>query len=154
MKNLVLDTNLLVLLVVGFTDENLIKRHKRTRIFTAEDFVLLKILIEQNPKIVTTPHVFAECSNLIRQIDSITAAALLNSLQILVEKIIKVYTPSSELTHQPHFLRLGLTDCGLLDIMQDQFLLLTTDLDLYLAASASGADVQNFNHLRAQYLID
>lgn len=80
MKNLVLDTNLIVLLVVGFTDENLIKRHKRTRIFTAEDFVLLKILIEQNPKIVTTPHVFAECSNLIRQIDSITAAALLNSL--------------------------------------------------------------------------
>ncbi len=154
MKQLVLDTNLLVLLVVGFTDENLIKRHKRVRTFTTDDFVLLQVFIEQYPKIITTPHVFAECSNLIRQIDTDTANLLLDSLKILVKTILEIYTPSEQLVDQNYYFRLGLTDVGLLKIIKDGAMLLTTDLDLYLAALEMGAHAENFNHLRMHYLLD
>ena len=45
MRQIVIDANLLVLLVVGLTDRALIAKHKRTKTFEPEDFDLLTRLL-------------------------------------------------------------------------------------------------------------
>lgn len=51
------DANLLVLLVVGLTDKNLISKHKRVnRKFDADDFELLCSLLGQFPRLLVAPN--------------------------------------------------------------------------------------------------
>lgn len=58
------------------------------------------------------------------------------------------YVESRRAVQQPEFPRLWLTDSGILDEMTDAQVLLTVDLDLYLAALMRGHKAVNFNHLR------
>ncbi len=60
-----LDTNLLVLLVIGAVDTRWIGQHKRAKTFVASDWDLLQRQLEGAP-ILTTPHILAETSNLLR----------------------------------------------------------------------------------------
>jgi len=46
------------------------------------------------------------------------------------------------------FVRLGFTDASIAATVGQQHLLLTDDLDLYLAAQAQGAPAINFTHMR------
>jgi hypothetical protein len=46
------------------------------------------------------------------------------------------------------FLRLGLTDVAILELLRNSYTLLTVDLDLYLAALQRGMEATNFNHVR------
>ncbi len=52
-----IDTNLLVLLVVGSVDRTLVSRHRRTRNFTLEDFDRLKNLTDALDRIFVTTNV-------------------------------------------------------------------------------------------------
>ena len=67
MKQIVVDTNLLLLLVIGITDRSLIAKHKRTRSFEAEDFDLLVSVLAGYDQVVVTPHIMTEVSNLWRR---------------------------------------------------------------------------------------
>jgi hypothetical protein len=46
------------------------------------------------------------------------------------------------------FIRLGLTDCVLLEAWSDDTVLLTDDLDLYLSAMHNGRRADYFIHIR------
>ncbi|KQT60112.1 hypothetical protein ASG52_18495 [Methylobacterium sp. Leaf456] len=67
MRACLLDTNLLVLLTVGRASPAFVEVHKRTRSDRSEDMPLLETLLAKADRIVTTPHVLGETSNLIRQ---------------------------------------------------------------------------------------
>jgi hypothetical protein len=58
------------------------------------------------------------------------------------------YCESRQATAREEFFRLGLIDSVLLHEMTDSSILLTTDLDLYLAAIKEGYQARNFNHFR------
>ena len=64
---LLVDTNLLMLLWVGRWNSAFISRHKRTNQFDANDYGLLEMLVELFTKVVVTPCILAEASNLVRQ---------------------------------------------------------------------------------------
>ena len=65
-KSLLIDTNLLVVLVVGLTDQNQIGKHKRTQAYTQEDFLVLYSTLESYQELWITAQAVAECSNLLR----------------------------------------------------------------------------------------
>jgi hypothetical protein len=67
---IVVDTNLLVLLVVGSASIEYINKHKRLTSFSTDDFELLVELIGMFSDIVMLPHILSETSNLIKQIDN------------------------------------------------------------------------------------
>ena len=46
------------------------------------------------------------------------------------------------------FVKLGLTDAGIMHLAKGAFLVLTDDVKLYLFLGHAGIDVLNFNHLR------
>lgn len=151
MNRIVLDTNLLVLLVVGMTDRTFIAKHKRTRSFEAEDFDLLCSVLAKFDQVVVTPHIITETSNLISQIREPNRGEILKTLLGILPTHDERYEPSHVICQNNHFLRLGITDCAILNIMSKDVPLLTVDLDLYLSATEGTA--MNFNYLRQARLL-
>jgi hypothetical protein len=147
-KGLILDTNLLLLFVVGSTSQGLISKHKRLRAYSETDFDLLTELISCAPNVIVTPNTLTETSNLIGYIDEPARTRIFEGFRALIQSSDEHYCESRQAVARKEFIRLGLTDSVLLHETADSFTLLTADLDLYLAAAHAGYQVQNFNHLR------
>jgi hypothetical protein len=148
-RSLLLDSNLLLLYLVGSFSRGLVISHKRTRDYTLDDFDLIRAIISDQKTLVTTPSVVTEVSNLIRHIDEPTGVKLMGFLGSVCQKIEERYTESAVLARSDSFDRLGLTDSALLDLSEKGLLLLTSDLHLYLTAQRIGCRVINFNHIRS-----
>lgn len=153
MRSIVIDANLLILLVVGSTDRSLIGIHKRTRQFQQEDFDLLLSVLATFSEILVTPNVLTETSNLASQIADPQKSAVLGQLASLIQAHREQHVPSAGVTENREFLRLGLTDCALLDLVGSETTLITADLDLYLAASRVNQQAINFTHLQQARLL-
>jgi hypothetical protein len=147
-RTLLIDTNLLVLYIVGLLGSEWIDIHKRTANYSVEDFILLSAIIDSKTRLVTTPQILSEVSNLSRQVReplrSQLSTVLLRLLQVLDER----YVESSSAAKSPCFQRLGLTDAAIVALCGEGLLLLTDDLDLYLEVGRAGGRAFNFNHLR------
>ena len=148
MKELLVDTNLLVLLFVGAVDERAIARHRRTTTYDVAAFRLLATIVRQAQSIIVTPHVLTETSNLIRQCGEPLAGRLGAGLAVFVSQATERVSASLDLVRDAQHLRLGLTDTAVLDAQTRGAVLLTDDNGLYLASLAAGHAAINFAHLR------
>jgi hypothetical protein len=149
-RELFLDTNLLILYIVGSIDPDLIGRHKRTNQFIPEDYRLLQSVIRRFPRIVTTPNILTEVSNLLDQTEERISQALHAVLGALIkaEAFDERYVRSLDAVSIHEFQRLGVTDSSVLFLAKEKLLVLTEDVHLYLALSHRGIEVLNFNHVR------
>lgn len=148
MTTYVIDANLVVLLAIGSYDIGLAGgRHKRCREFDARDYTILDDLLTGADSVVCTPHAMAEASNLIRQIGEPLRLKLTVHFGLLTSGFREAYATSGEAATDDAYPRLGLTDASLLVVSMDLDIL-TTDLDLYLAALQRGQRATNFTHLR------
>lgn len=142
--NAFIDTNLLVLLVVGSVDRNLIERHRRTRNFVPEDYDRLVALIDLLDHVLVTPNTLTETSNLL---NSSRDTRLMKQLNLLVQQAKEVYVASQVAANSQIFYRLGLADAALLESISAERPLITVDFDLYGAALAKGDRfAYNFTH--------
>lgn len=153
-RKIVLDSNLLVLLVVGLTDQKLISKHKRTKTFEQADFGLLVRTISRFDTIILTPHVLTEVSNLISQTSEPALSAVRTTFANFIQIQEEVYVFSKDSVRQSSFIRLGLTDAAILELVSTDLALLTTDVGLYLEAAKTNPLAENFNHLRQARLLD
>jgi hypothetical protein len=144
LRGVCIDTNLLVLLVVGFTTPDAITQHKRTSGYTLRDFDVLHRFCSGFQRRVTLPHVLAEASNFLR------SERERATLRALVSSFVELTIPSVEAVARPEYIRLGLTDAALLarGTAQDDYLLLTADGQLAAAARYASAPVIAFDVLR------
>lgn len=147
-SRILLDTNLLVLLVVGSISERSIEAHKRTRTYDLKSFRLLAGIIGSPDMLVSTPHILAETSNLLRQCAEPLKRQLSVGFAALVGVLREDQVAARQAVASGHFQRLGLTDAAVLELGRAELALLTDDLDLYLAAANAGLSCQNFSHLR------
>ena len=146
---LFIDANLIVLLVVGLVDRDLIVRHRRTKIFTVEDYDRLTDALDPVRYIRMTPNTLTEASNLLGQHREPQRSQLLLKLRALIEQSPEIVVASADAARRDVFPRLGLTDAALLEVVSADAPLLTVDLNLYVAALASGYEAAiNFNHWR------
>jgi hypothetical protein len=145
-----LDSNLLLLYLVGATSREHIGKHKRLRAYSMEDFDLLLEQLGNVSSIVLTPNTLTETSNLIDHIGAPAKHQIYETLRILLNSdgAVERYLPSVEVVRATELPRLGLTDSALLDVCSGGIPLLTADLALYLAALDRSAKAVNFNHLR------
>ena len=149
-RSLLVDTNILLLFLVGSLDPALIARHKRVNQFTVEDFHLLDGLLRRFEMILTTPNVLTEANNLARQIGGAAKEQLAALLGALLQKgaFEEHVAESREASQIAEFRRLGLTDAGILHLTRKEWTVLTDDLPLYLALQVRGLQAINFHHLR------
>lgn len=94
MKTIVLDTNLLILLVVGETSLPYISKHKRLKAFTISDYYLLISLLIQAASIRVTPNTLTETSNLLKHIDEPARTRIFRKFVEIVKKLNETYIES------------------------------------------------------------
>ncbi|MBZ5725656.1 MAG: hypothetical protein LAP87_11740 [Acidobacteriia bacterium] len=146
-KGVLVDTNLLVLLLVGAVNTQRILNFKRTGDFTIEDYDLLVRLIGWFGKLIATPHVLSQVSDL-TDLTGDELTAVREVFKTLVEQIEESYDASRSLVGDPAFGRFGLTDAAIATCCSRGVLVLTTDARLQLALQERGIDALNFNHIR------
>jgi hypothetical protein len=112
----VVDTNLLLLLIVGAASREYVGKHKRLRDYSLDDLDLLVELIGQFPDMVLLPHILAEVSNLARQIDNPARAKIQKTLRTLVETSTELPIQSIYGVQRREFDELGLTDAMILHL--------------------------------------
>lgn len=145
-----IDANLLVLLVVGLTGEELIARHRRLRTFRIVDYRRLLELIEATGQVLVTPNLLTEASNLLGQHGEPERSRLFETLRALIGNSEEIVVASTVAADNGAFTRLGLTDAALLEVVSKSSPLITVDLNLYLAASAREIDAAyNFRHYQS-----
>jgi len=124
-KFLLLDSNLLLLLLLGSLDIRLIASFKRLSSFTLSDFRLLRDL-SQSFKIATSAHVLTEVSNLAKDLPprqkQLVFPYIASRIQYLREDIVG----AQELVTRQEFVPFGLTNTALA-VLCESHLFLTND---------------------------
>lgn len=89
LSGVLLDTNLLLLYLIGSFDLTLIKSFKRTAMYTEQEFQWLDEFTRKFSKIVVTPQILAETWNFLEKIGEKT-------LHEIVKKLLSTHTLKSE----------------------------------------------------------
>ena len=152
MNSVLIDTNLLVLLIVGATDRKLIDRHRRTKQFVARDYDELRDLLKGFDEFWVTSHCLAETSNLLKQTNDRNAGDLLLTLAVFCSGARESHLSKDQIVADDNFLRLGVADTGFVQKSKRVNWSITVDVQLYEAISRLGRNVVNFNHVRTAYL--
>lgn len=148
MRELLLDTNLLILVVVGSASESYIARHKNLSACGVGDFRRVTRFMQHAKELIFVPNVVTETFNLLRQVDEPLRTDLTRHFGALLKNAQEIYVASKEVVDRAEFPRLGLTDAVLMKLAETGADLLTAGLGLYLEAARSGLRVINYNHIR------
>lgn len=151
---LIIDTNLLLLYLVGQHDPERIETFKRTQTFSADDFNLLVRFINLFGSFSTTPNILTEVSNLIEgvQYDDVPLLTVLRDKVIYREEH---YVESRTIlsNEDETFIKFGVSDTVLYHLAQANYLILTVDLPLWAFLQNRGLPTLNFNNLRSDSLL-
>lgn len=147
-RGVLVDTNLLVLLIVGSVNRDRIPHFKRTSQYTQSDWDLLTGILEQIEMRLTIPHVLSEVSALtdMKGPERDDARAVLRAAIALMQEL---PVNSLEACTETCYTNLGLTDAALgMAARQTGCSVLTNDSNLYATLLGEGASVVKFDHLR------
>jgi predicted nucleic acid-binding protein len=144
-NSFVLDTQLLLLLIVGTASPAYIARHRRLQDYSETDFAMLVTLITSTPEIVVTPNTLTETSNLARYIAEPARTHICELLRVVGKAVIECYRESALAVEREEFIRLGLADAVLLDLADQSHTLVTADGELYFAAVSQGLNALYFS---------
>lgn len=150
-RGVLVDSNLLLVLCVGYIDRNLVPGFNRTRRYTAKDYDLLCALLNRFKKILTTPNIMTEVNNLGRHLTEEHKAKFQKIFGHMANDVLEEqYLESRAAVKVPLFRDYGLADSVAFSVVQngDGCLLLTDDLQLAARAEKNGAAALNFNHVR------
>lgn len=145
-----IDSNLLVLLIVGSIGRDLIAKHRRLCHYDKESYdILRENFIGKVTRLFVTPHILTETSNLLGY-DS-QKQTFLRRLQLIIksESTQEMPLASKSVARRNEFERFGLTDTVLLSVIKPETPLITDDLDLYREALKVCPNAAiNFTHYR------
>ena len=147
--SVVVDTNLMLLLVVGLTDRDYVSKHKCLQDYSLYDYDMLRVLIAEFSDIVVVPHILAEISNLSRQIGDPAKSRIMETLKNLIIATTELPVSSLDGAMRDQFRLIGLPDSVLLhlcDLEQNSRAptLLTVDTPLANIASSLGYSVIDY----------
>ena len=145
-KCVILDTNILLVYLVGCIDLRLISSFKRTSSrFCEDDFEVLNQIFSKFKKFITTPNILTEVSNLGGQLGGDYKIRFFEILSDFINQTPEQYVKSSDIAIDIDFIKLGITDRGVLELSKDDYLIITDDYKL----SARCSNSLNYNHLRS-----
>ncbi|UFH56617.1 hypothetical protein [Spirosoma sp. KNUC1025] len=153
-KGLLIDTNLLILLVIGRLDASQISAHNLTNSYTTDDYKLLISFISRFRSTVVTPNILTEASNLLETY-SYKGQQALTLLQDIAKAMNEVYCESimTMTNHHKSYIKFGLSDSVTYSLAIQNYLILTDDLKLCSYLQGQGLFAFNFNNLRTHYLL-
>ena len=145
---ILIDSNSLIVLLLGLMNPSLINSHSKTSIYEEEDFHNLLFAIERIESLVVLPNIWTEVDNLLNRFSGSNKA-------LYVEKIINTMKVTSEKYLESHivennyaFYDLGLTDTLILECAKNCEMLITSDSALSDYARADGIKVYDMKELK------
>ncbi len=145
---ILIDSNALVVLIVGLIDPKLLEGHKRTSIYDEEDYHDLVTVLGDLDQVVVLSNVWTEVDNLLKGFSGNQKYPYITNIASLISMTTEKYVPSATVTSDYAFYDLGLTDALLLNEAKNCQLLITSDSKLVDYASASG--IQVYDLVRAK----
>jgi rRNA-processing protein FCF1 len=149
-KGILIDTNLLLVYFIGSYDSSLISKFKCTLAFTLEDFYLLERVFNFFKRIVTTPNILTEVNSLANQLPQNIKLSYYTTMAQHISRLEEHYLTSIKLCSLDHFIKFGLADSAIIELVKGKYLVLTDDFRLANYLQTVNIDVINFNHIRAQ----
>lgn len=141
---------MLVVYSLGSVDPTLLGRHKRARAYMPSDYYLLSELMGMYDVAIVTPNVVTECSNLFSdEGDALPKEALRSFLESPACRVRETYIESIVACRRPQYSYLGVSDCAMLELIDQDTILLTADSGLSRAAQEINPCSINFNHFRS-----
>ena len=148
-KGLLIDTNLLLVLLVGNVEPRLVGKMARTTDYNPTDYEKIRELIELfRPRIATIPQVLTETGNLLKRNSGNLRFDLQRQLALFIAGSLEARILSKRVPPHPAFDDLGYADTAILKAASGRFLLVTDDGPLQGRAAACGVDTLPFGWLR------
>lgn len=147
---MLIDTNLLLLLLIGSLNPSLIRKEKITanQGFDEGDFNQLRDFAVTFQRLVTTPHILTEVSNHTDKIKDANHGKFFQQFISLIGKLDEYSEASKLLAKTETFARFGLTDTAISHLANESILVLTIDFPLAGYLHKKGVNVINFNKVR------
>ena len=145
-RGAIIDTNLLLLLIVGACDLSAIGRGRLQK-YTINDYNLMMRIFRLLDRIIITPNIMTETDNLARQ-DIVDKSRLANVVCNIFNKVSEIYRPSNSAVGSREYEKVGLTDTHLLTMASEHYLTITDDLPLYHILETLRREAININHIR------
>ncbi|MEH1950509.1 MAG: PIN domain-containing protein [Nostoc sp.] len=150
-KGVLIDTNILLLFLVGSVNQERITKFNRTQKFIPEDYELLLEFIARFQKLVTTPDILTEVNSLVNQLGEPERSQCFEIFAQFVKNVAlldEYYVNSLDAVNTEKFVKFGLTDSGILTLSKGKYLVLTDDFKLASYLQSVEVDVINFNNIR------
>ena len=128
-RGLMLDTNLMLLWIVGQAGVHGLALHKRTDRYGENDYLAVSAAVERVSRVVVLPNILTETDNLLRQGRSDLVRRCLDIWVRRLGEFDEQHRPSLSIVKDAALVRYGLTD-ALLAAGADDPLLATDDLKL------------------------
>ena len=144
----IVDSNLLLLFIIGSFDEQLISTFKRTKTYTGSDYRILSEFLSAFSEILVTPNILTEVSNLSNQLPESYKPDYFTQFGEHIGRMQEHFHSSNSLRTHDSFVKFGLADASIHECAEHGRLVLTDDARLADFLGRRGIDVLNFNHIR------
>jgi hypothetical protein len=148
--DLLLDSNLLLLLLVGTYDPNLIGAFKRVADYDAQDYDILAAYARGFENLVATPHILTEVSNLANSLPQHIKPDWFGHFFRLIVQMDERQLSAAGLAGLPEFPIFGLTDAALC-YLADTVVVVTADGRLCSHLQRRGLQAIGFDEVRTHY---
>ena len=145
---ILIDSNSLIVLVLGMIDPSLIEKNKRTSIYSHKDFEQLLEVIVDFKNLVLLPNIWTEVDNLLNRMPGRHRYTYVQTLMMLTKETTEQFLQSKVAIESPSFFDLGLTDSAILEVARECELLMTSDSKLSDHALALGINVYDLVAVR------
>ncbi len=144
---LVLDTNLLLLLIVGRYDISKLALFRATRKYDEFSFRLLQLLVRKFRRIFATTNIVTEADNLSRKVSKIEWAGISAEILKFLREGQERQFWSDGLVSMPAHPGLGITDCSIIRLAETGLLVATDDFGLTQALERRELGVVNLSRI-------
>jgi len=152
-KSILLDSNLLLVFLTGYFDEQLLGRFKRVSAYSIQDYRILVRLLRSFRVLMTTPHVLTEVGNLANHLPEDVRKEWNRSFGALLlaqdrfPYFLERWVPAGQLAVMTEFAAFGIADASL-RLLASEALVVTEDFRLSGVLRQQGLPVLNFQDIR------
>jgi len=150
-KGVLVDTNLLLVYLIGTFDRSFLQRFARTKAYTPEDYDVLANFLNEFHRVIVTPHILTEVSNFSLRIKQPYLERYFATMVAALDSHTEKHVPKERILPSPYLSRFGFTDLSIQEAAEELgCLVLTDDLPLVIHLDNCGVPVANFSSIRFQ----
>lgn len=145
---ILIDSNSLLVLILGFINPSLINKHSKTSIYDENDFYILLEVIKDVKSLVVLPNIWTEVDNLLNKFNGQYKTQYVQKIIQTIKDTSEKYIESQSVENNYAFYDLGLTDTLILEYAKKCKMLITSDSQLSDYARANGTVVFDLKELK------